>query len=81
MSKKGGTSTHTSFYRGAKIRIIFRDGAVVIGKFLEKLSEKKLRVQLASGKIEDIRTADLSSCNYYKPLPHERALQEKKSSD
>lgn len=71
MGKKGGTSTHTSFFKGSKIRIIFRDGTVVIGKFIEKLSEKLIRVRLASGKIQDIRTADLSSCNYYKPLPHE----------
>lgn len=71
MSKKGGTSTHTSFQRGSKIRIIFRDGVVTIAKFLEKRSEKILRVQLASGDIKDIRTTDLRSCNYYKPLPHE----------
>jgi len=72
MSRKGGTSTHTSFFKGSKIRIIFRDGTVTIAKFVEQLSVKKMRVQLASGDIKDIRTTDLSSCNYYKPLQHER---------
>lgn len=71
MSKRGGTSTHTSFNKGSKIRIIFRDGNVVIAKFIEKLSHKLIRVQLASGDIVDIKTTNLSSCNYYKPLPHE----------
>ena len=69
---KGGTATHTSFYKGSKIRIIFRDKTVCIAKFLEKRSKKLIRVQLASGTIRDFRTADLSSCNYYKPLAHER---------
>ncbi len=72
MGKKGGTATHTSFYKGSKIRIIYRDGTVTIAKFIEKRSKKLMRIQLASGDIIDIRTADLSSCNYYKPLPHER---------
>lgn len=71
MSKKGGTSTHTSFFKGSKIRMIFRDGNVIIAKFLEKRSQKLLRVRLASGDTMDVKTADLSSCNYYKPLPHE----------
>lgn len=73
MSRKGGTSTHTSFFKGSKIRVILRDGTVIIAKFIEKRSKKEIRVQLASGKIIDIRTDNLSSCNYYKPLPHELA--------
>lgn len=71
MSRKGGTSTHTSFYKGSKIRIIFRDRSVLIAKFIEKLGKKKMRIQLPNGEIADIRCDDLSSCNYYKPLPHE----------
>lgn len=71
MSKKGGTSTHTRFKKGSKIRIIFRNGTVWIAKFLEKRSEKILRIQMLDGEIRDFRTADLRSCNYYKPLPHE----------
>ena len=71
--KKAKTS-HSSFYKGSKIRIIFRDGSVNIAKFLEKLSKKAIRVQLASGAIKDIRLGDTTSCNYYKPLPHERTL-------
>lgn len=66
-------TTHSSFFKGSKVRMIFRDGTVTIGKFIEKVSVKLIRVQLASGKIEDIRLADLTSCNYYKPLPHELA--------
>ncbi len=69
--RQGGTSTHTSFSKGSKIRIIFRDGTVTIAKFLDKKNRKLLRVQLASGTIKDIRVNDLASCNYYKPLPHE----------
>lgn len=64
-------ATHTSFYKGSKVRMIFRDGNVVIGKFLDKLNRKQIRVQLASGDIQDVRIADLRSCNYYKPLSHE----------
>lgn len=71
MSRVGGTSTHTSFARGSKIRIIFRDKSVVVARFIAKLSEKRMRIQLLTGERQDIRTADLSSCNYYKPLPHE----------
>lgn len=64
-------TTHTSFFKGSKIRVIFRDGAVVIGKFVEKLNRKAIRVELASGAVEDLRIADIRSANYYKPLPHE----------
>lgn len=72
MSRKGGTSTHTSFFKGSKIRIIFRDSNVIIAKFLEKKNRKYMRVQLVSGDIIDVNVNDLSSCNYYKPLKHER---------
>lgn len=71
MTRQGGTSTHTSFFKGSKIRMIFRDKTVIIAKFIGKLSVKRIRVQLSDGQIKDFNTADLSSCNYYKPLPHE----------
>lgn len=72
--KKAKTS-HSSFYKGSKIRIIFRDGSVTVAKFLEKRSDKAIRVQLVSGTIKDIRLADTTSCNYYKPLPHEMSVR------
>jgi hypothetical protein len=70
MSRMGGTSTHTSFIRGAPVRVILRNGYVLIGKFVEKHSEKEIRVRV-DGVLHKIKTADLSSANYYKPLPHE----------
>ena len=70
---KGATSTHTTFYKGSKIRIIFRDGSQLIAKFLEKRSMKEMRVQLANGEIRDVRIPDIRSCGYYKPLKHERS--------
>ena len=70
--KRKATSTHTTFYKGAKIRIIFRDGAQVVAKFVEKRSDKVIRVQLSDGEIRDIKVASLRSCGYYKPLAHER---------
>ena len=70
--RQGGSSTHTSFFKGSKIRIIFRDGSVTIAKFIDKKNRKLMRVQLASGDIKDIRINDLASCNYFKPLAHER---------
>ena len=63
---------HTSFYKGSKVRLIFNDGHQVIGKFVEKLSNKLLRVQLASGDRRDVKIADLRSANYFKPFAHER---------
>ena len=69
---RGATSTHTTFYKGAKIRIIFRDGSQLIAKFLEKRSMKLMRVQLADGEVRDIRIPEIRSCGYYKPLKHER---------
>lgn len=72
MSKKGGTSTHTRFTKGSKIRIIFRDRSVLIARFVDKRSKKLMQVRTLEGEDRIIRTNDLSSCNYYKPLPHER---------
>ena len=68
---KKSKTTHSSFYKGSKIRIIFRDGRVNIAKFIEKLSNKEIRVEYSNGDRKDIKLADLTSCNYYKPLPHE----------
>jgi hypothetical protein len=52
--------------------IISGPASIRTAKSASKRSKKLMRVQLASGDIQDIRTVDLSSCNYYKPLPHER---------
>ena len=60
-------STHTTFYKGAKIRMILRDGRVIVAKFIEKVGQRALRTDKG-----DIRIADLRSATYYKPLPHER---------
>ena len=60
---------HTTFYTGAKIRIIFLNGDVVIAKFKEKLGQRALRTDKGDFKLLDIRSA-----NYYKPLPHERVI-------
>lgn len=57
---------HSSFYKGSKIRVIWHDGTQLITKFIEKLSAKKLRT--TDG---DLNLADMRSCNYYKPHPHE----------
>ena len=70
--RKGATSTHTTFYKGSPIRIIFRDGSQLIAKFLEKRSMKQMRVKLADGEIRDINIGEIRSCGYYKPLKHER---------
>lgn len=69
---KKAKTTHSSFYKGSKIRMIARTGDVAIVKFVEKLSKKEIRVQsLETGEKYDVRLADLTSCNYFKPLPHE----------
>lgn len=62
--------THTSFFKGSKVRAILRDGTVIIGKFMEKVNHRAIRIEVGGKRIE-IHQADLSSCNYYKPLPHE----------
>lgn len=59
-------TAHTSFYTGSKIRIIFRDGTVIIAKFKERLGHRALRTDKG-----DFRLADIRSANYFKPLPHE----------
>lgn len=64
-------STHTSFRKGSRIRIIFRDGTSVIAKFIETLGDKWMRVRDNDGKIIDVSISEIRSCNYYKPLPHE----------
>ena len=58
---------HSSFSKGAKIRVIWNDGSQLITKFIDKLSDKKIRT-----KDGDLNLIDMRSCNYYKPLPHER---------
>ncbi len=58
---------HTSFIKGAKIRVILRDGSVHIGKFISKIGKKKVETSVGEFNVIDIRSA-----NYYKPLPHER---------
>ncbi len=60
-------TTHTTFYTGAKIRIIMMDGSVLIRKFKEKLGQKWIRTYE-----EDIPRHKIRTMNYYKPLPHER---------
>lgn len=58
---------HTTFYTGSKIRIILKNGTVIIAKFKEKLGQIKIRT-FDKG---DIYIGDIRSANYYKPLPHE----------
>lgn len=59
-------TTHTTFYTGAKIRIILRSGEVIIAKFKERIGHKALRTDKG-----DVRILDIRSANYYKPLAHE----------
>jgi hypothetical protein len=59
--------THTTFYTGAKIRIIMRTGEIIVAKFKERLGHKKIRTDKGDYWIVDIR-----AINYFKPLPHER---------
>jgi len=60
-------TTHTMFYKGAKIRIIMRDGGVIIAKFKEKLGRKFISTDKGDFRISNIRSA-----NYYKPLFYEK---------
>lgn len=60
-------TTHTSFYTGSKIRIIFRNGDVVIAKYKEKVGRRAIRTDKGDFNLIDIRTI-----NYYKPLQHEQ---------
>jgi hypothetical protein len=59
-------SIHTLFPRGAKIRIIMRDGSQMICKFIEKPNDRKIRTSKGVFEISNIRSAD-----FYKPLKHE----------
>jgi hypothetical protein len=59
-------ATHTTFYTGAKIRIILRNGSVIIAKFKERLGHRALRTDKGDFPIPIIRSA-----NYYKPQKHE----------
>ncbi len=58
--------THTQFTKGAKIRVIEKDGTVTIAKFIMKVGKKMIRTDKG-----DFRVIDIRSANYYKPLPHE----------
>lgn len=58
-------TTHTAFFTGSKIRMVFRDGSVIIAKFKEKHG-RKLVTDKGSFNIIDI-----SAASYYKPLQHE----------
>jgi hypothetical protein len=58
---------HSSFYKGSKIRVIWHDGSQLITKFIDKLSDRKIRTSHG-----DLVLAGMRSCNYYKPHPHER---------
>jgi len=60
-------TTHTSFYKGSKIRIIFRyDRKPIIAKYKETLGNRAIRTDVGDFLIKDIRCV-----NYYKPLQHE----------
>ncbi len=56
---------HTSFKQGTKIRIILRDGKMIVTKFLDKKSGKMITTD------GEINIADIRSCSFYKPHPHE----------
>lgn len=62
------SSTHTQFTRGARIRIVFHDGSQLVARFVEKLSDRRLKTDQGTVQIADIRSAD-----YYKPLPWEQS--------
>lgn len=57
---------HTTFYTGSKIRLVMKDGRVIIAKYKEKKKGKTIVTDKGKFLIKDIRAAD-----YYKPLPHE----------
>jgi hypothetical protein len=60
-------TTHTSFYKGARIRLIMKNGDVIVAKFIEKIGDRWLRTDRGDIPISEVRAA-----NYYKPFPHER---------
>jgi len=57
---------HTSFYTGAKIRVIFKDGSQLIAKYRE---HKKNKILTDKGVLNLL---DIRAISYYKPFPHER---------
>lgn len=58
---------HGSFHKGAKIRIVLRNGRQIITKFRQ--TDKHHTIITDDG---EFRKRDLRSCNYYKPHPHEQ---------
>ena len=58
-------SLHWSFHKGSKVRIILKDGTVIITKY--KMTDNQILVTEAGR----FRKRQVSSCCYYKPLPHE----------
>lgn len=67
---------HSSFKKGSKIRVIYKDGTQVITRFIEKLNQKKIRTSEGELLLNDMR-----SCNYYKPHPHEICQNTKSDKD
>lgn len=61
---------HTTFYTGSKIRIVMRDGSVIIAKYKETRKGKSI-LTFDHGQIDLV---NVRSANYYKPLPHELSL-------
>lgn len=58
---------HSGFYKGSKIRVIWSDGTQLITKFIDRLGQDKIKTAAGILNLKDMR-----SCNYYKPLQHER---------
>lgn len=69
--------THTSFFKGSKIRIILKDGTQIVAKFIDKINHRSLKIELTepngTKRMTEVLQKDLRSANYYKPLPHERS--------
>lgn len=59
-------TTHTSFYTGSKIRIVMRDGNVLIRKYKESKGNYIITYE------EKIPIHLIRVINYYKPLKHEQ---------
>lgn len=58
---------HSHFYTGSRIRIIMRNGDVIIARYKETRKGRLIETDRGEYRLSDIRTV-----NYYKPLPHER---------
>ena len=56
---------HTSFYTGSKIRIVLKNGDVIIDKYKESKTKRIICVS------REYNTNDIKSISYYKPLKHE----------